>query len=360
MISKIKKSSWHAFSQCASCFRFVLIAALIFAISLIMISAAFAKQIIIAWDASTDPNVVGYKVYYGTASKNYGPPVDVGNRTTFALGGLSAGQTYYLSLTAYNSTGTESSFSNEVSGSAADHPQIIWSHTTTGANALWYMNGTTVTSVVDLPGVSNTAYTIAGMGDFNGDGQPDILWRNNTTGGNSVWYMNGAIVASVANLPGLGSPWTIVGIGDFNGDSKPDILWRNNTTGANAIWYMNGVTVTSVVNLPGLGSPWTIVGVGDFNGDGKPDILWQNTSNGHNAVWHMNGVTVASVSDLPGLSNTAYKIVGVGDFNGDGKPDILWRNTTTGVNAVWYMNGVSFTGVADLPGVSSPWKNVAR
>ena len=109
---------------------------------------------------------------------------------------------------------------------------ILWRNTTTGSNAVWYMNGMTVTSVVNLPGLSNPAYTIAGMGDFNGDGQPDILWRNTTTGANAVWYMNGATVIGVVNLPGLADPsYTIAGVGDFNGDGRPDILWRNTTTG---------------------------------------------------------------------------------------------------------------------------------
>ncbi len=35
--------------------------------------------------------------------------------------------------------------------------------------------------------------------------------------------------------------WSIAGVGDFNGDGKSDILWRH-TSGVNYVWYMNGVT----------------------------------------------------------------------------------------------------------------------
>jgi hypothetical protein len=36
--------------------------------------------------------------------------------------------------------------------------------------------------------------------------------------------------------------WEIAGVADFNNDGNPDILWRNTHTGQNYVWYMNGVT----------------------------------------------------------------------------------------------------------------------
>ena len=229
---------------------------------------------------------------------------------------------------------------------------ILWRNTSSGQNAVWYMNGATVTGVSVFTGSTDQNWTIVGVGDFNNDGLPDILWRNTSTGENEVWYMNGVMVTGVAFLPYLdpASGWSIVGVGDFNGDGSPDILWRNTSTGQNAVWYMNGVTVTGAAFLPYVNpaSGWSIVGVGDFNGDGKPDILWRNT-NGTNAVWYMNGATFISAVFLPGLNPASgWSIVGVGDFNGDGKPDILWRNTD-GRNAIWYMNGVTVTGVDSPP-----------
>ena len=68
----------------------------------------------LAWDPSTDPDVVGYKVYYGTAPRTYGPGIDVGNVTTYALTGLIKGQKYYITVTAYTKSSRESRYSNEV------------------------------------------------------------------------------------------------------------------------------------------------------------------------------------------------------------------------------------------------------
>jgi len=98
--------------------------------------------------------------------------------------------------------------------------------------------------------------------DFNGDGKPDILWRNTTSGQNAVWYLDGVTVTGSAVLDSMADQtWTIVGTGDFNGDGKPDILWRNTTSGQNAVWYLNGVTVTGFAVLNSMtDQTWQIVG----------------------------------------------------------------------------------------------------
>jgi hypothetical protein len=75
-------------------------------------------RIDLSWDPSTDPNLAGYKVYYGTTPGKYGPGIDVGNVTTFSLTGLIKGKTYHIVVTAYNKSDQESRFSNEVSGVA--------------------------------------------------------------------------------------------------------------------------------------------------------------------------------------------------------------------------------------------------
>jgi hypothetical protein len=112
---------------------------------------------------------------------------------------------------------------------------------------------------VNLPALPAN-FQLAGAGDFDGDGHPDILWRNTSNGNNAVWLMNGTTMSSILNLPGLSNPdYHIGAVADYNGDGKTDIVWRNLTTGADAIWIMSGGTLSQVVNLPTLTlSDWDI------------------------------------------------------------------------------------------------------
>ena len=102
--------------------------------------------------------------------------------------------------------------------------------------------------------------------------------------------------------------WSIAGTGDFNGDGKSDILWRD-TSGNVAIWLMNGAQVTQAAGVGSApASVWSIIETGDFNGDGKSDLLWQDT-NGNVAMWFMNGVQVAQSAGV-GTVPTVWSIQG--------------------------------------------------
>jgi hypothetical protein len=87
---------------------------------LLFSNVGLAAQIRIAWDPNTEPDVAGYKIYYGTSSKSYTGSVDVGNVTSCTLKGFKKGETQYIAVTAYNSSGSESGYSSEVSGVATE------------------------------------------------------------------------------------------------------------------------------------------------------------------------------------------------------------------------------------------------
>lgn len=73
----------------------------------------------LTWNAPDDPAVVGYRVYYGAASRSYlqarGAGLDAGSPTTYVVDGLPLGSTYYFAVTAVDAMGNESAFSNEAS-----------------------------------------------------------------------------------------------------------------------------------------------------------------------------------------------------------------------------------------------------
>lgn len=82
----------------------------------------FAGSANLSWNANSESDLSGYKVYYGTSPRTGSCPpggypnnVSVGNVTSYILSNLTDGQTYYFSITAYDASSNESCFSSEVS-----------------------------------------------------------------------------------------------------------------------------------------------------------------------------------------------------------------------------------------------------
>jgi phospholipase/lecithinase/hemolysin len=189
---------------------------------------------------------------------------------------------------------------------------ILWRNTN-GDTSVWLMTGNAtqvqVLSSTDLGSVP-TGWSVAQTGDFNGDGKTDILWHN-SNGDTSIWLMtsNGTQmqVLSTTDLGVVPTSWSIAGTGDFNGDGYADILWHN-SNGNTSIWLMtsNGtqMQVLSTTGFGGVPTSWNIALTGDFNGDGKSDILWRN-SNGDTSIWFMTvsgtHMQMLSASDLGGV-----------------------------------------------------------
>jgi hypothetical protein len=77
-----------------------------------------ANSATLAWDPpATGTNLAGYRMYYGTVPGTYlqpfGQGLSVGNITTYTLMGLSHGTRYYFAVTAFDTMGNESVYSNE-------------------------------------------------------------------------------------------------------------------------------------------------------------------------------------------------------------------------------------------------------
>jgi hypothetical protein len=73
----------------------------------------------LTWTSSGDSRVQGYRVYFGTSSRNYaqvkGSGVDAGGAVSYTVTGLQSGQTYYFAVTAYDAARNESDYSAEAS-----------------------------------------------------------------------------------------------------------------------------------------------------------------------------------------------------------------------------------------------------
>jgi hypothetical protein len=83
-------------------------------ILLSLVGPARSAQVTVAWEPNTEPDLAGYRIYYGLTSDQYGNPIDVGKQTSYTVASLEDGKTYYFAATAYDQYGDESDFSDEV------------------------------------------------------------------------------------------------------------------------------------------------------------------------------------------------------------------------------------------------------
>jgi len=84
-----------------------------------------AGSVTLAWDPSTDSIIAGYNIYYGGASGAYTSSADAGANLTAEVDGLTPGLTYYFAVTAYDTNGFESEFSDEITNRLPVLPWII-------------------------------------------------------------------------------------------------------------------------------------------------------------------------------------------------------------------------------------------
>ena len=87
---------------------------LLLAILSLLVPAAHAGQVTVAWDPNPEPEVAGYKIYYGTSPGSYTSSLDAGDATSILISGLRDGATYFFSAVAYDASNNESGFSNEI------------------------------------------------------------------------------------------------------------------------------------------------------------------------------------------------------------------------------------------------------
>lgn len=118
----MKNNKWAVFGAIFSSFLFFW-----------SFNSALAGTANLSWNANTESDLAGYKVYYGASPRTgscppggYSSNLNVGNVTSTVINNLTDGLTYYFSITAYDTSNNESCFSNEgsklISAGGGDAP----------------------------------------------------------------------------------------------------------------------------------------------------------------------------------------------------------------------------------------------
>jgi hypothetical protein len=232
-------------------------------------------------------------------------------------------------------------------------PEIILQDQSTGRIGVWVMDGYVVGEGLTLPTTPGPGWKVVGVADYNNDDTPDVLLQHQDSMRIGVWLMgndgNVAQGLEVTNTPGPG--WKVAGVADYNNDGQVDFVLQQQDTRQVAVWQMSGLHVAGgpvIANVPGPG--WKVAGVADYNGDGQVDFVLQQQDTRQVAIWQMSGPNVAGGGLITSVPGPGWKVAGVGHYNNDGQVDLLLQQQDTRQVAIWQMSGLH---VASGPVVTS-------
>jgi uncharacterized repeat protein (TIGR02543 family) len=256
-------------------------------------SIAFSAQIKLAWDANGEADLAGYKVYHGTSSGSYGTPTNVGKVTSYTLTGLTTGQTYYIAVTAYDSSSNESDLSDEISGVAKDPSQTV--AITIAANTAGRqitVDGTTLTAPQTFNWTTGSSHTIGVSSPQSGASGTRYIYSN--------WSDGGAQTHTIT-VPSSAATYTT------NFTTQHSLTTSVNPSGAGTVspsgtsWYNSGQTVSLSASA---GGGYTFVNwSGDLTGSSNPASL--TMSGPRNVVANFSAIpeTVSAPSTPGGPSS---------------------------------------------------------
>jgi hypothetical protein len=185
---------------------------------------------------------------------------------------------------------------------------------------------------------------VAVIADVDADGVRDVLVGNSAlfVNGGTSHDLGGAAVFSGrtgATLRTYGAPpnskfgWSVADIGDADGDGVSDYAVGTAAGGTSSASLYSGATGARIRTVSG-GEPAggaIVSAVGDINGDGRADLLVGYAGDNRGVVYSGADGLVLLQLTAPPLSATVDLGVGARagrDLNGDGVPDIVLASAT--------------------------------
>lgn len=236
----------------------------------------FAKDVSLAWDRNQESDISGYKIYYksgsstgtfdGADATQGKSPLDVKNVTALTLNGLDPAKNYYFQITAYDTAGNESGFSNMVQSYESLPPTIA------------------ITAPGDKATVNGTVGIAANATDNTGVAKVDFLVNN--------------VLAGTATAAPYGYSWDTAKLqsGTYTITARAYDAAGNTADGTISVTVNNAAP-----------TPTVTAHSGDSNGDGVVDIA--------------DALQILQAAVNPSLQTDAIKAAGdVWPLDANGKP----------------------------------------
>lgn len=162
---------------------------------------------------------------------------------------------------------------------------------------------------------------LAGVADFDADGQGDLLWVSATS---QLAFMPGSVLrgsgpVSLDSLGTLSAGEQVVGAGDFDGNGYGDVL-----VAAAGLIHARLTVPGSAPTIADLGdsAQAALAGIADFDANGSDDIAWR-ASTGALVLWMMDGGRATASVEV--ALSIDFDVIGIGDFDGDGTAEVATR-----------------------------------
>lgn len=144
-------------------------------------AAATLHTIPLAWSAVPESGIQGYRVYVGTASRQYSQIYDAGTTPAFSVAAMEFGKTYYFAVKTIGGTGLESDFSTELVVKIAPPPLPVSGGISANASGQAGLNWSFPVSALD----SSPEFIVEASDDLMAWVQVDAVVPAQATGGDS-------------------------------------------------------------------------------------------------------------------------------------------------------------------------------
>lgn len=286
----------------------------------------------------------------GTPDLAVGAPLDDGNYepgTAFVLSGVNGATIYSFTNGAEERWGSTVGKSTDIDGDGIKDI-FISKPTRTGPGYSAIYSGANGTTLLSWSGTGYMeqlgAYAFCNTGDVDGDGVNDIGFsepHGTNRHGKFSWYsgVDGSIIRSRTGSSYDSFGYSLANMGDANGDGIDDIAIGSPFYVDYQVWTEQG-QVGIYSGLSG-GYIWkhtgamdgnlgySLANIGDYNGDGINDVIVGDAGNPALILSGVDGSIIRQI-DLPAGSASSFgrHIVAGDDFDGDAVPDFCISDNT--------------------------------